>query len=64
MRMERTILSEIRAFTLAMFLAVTGIDAGAGLIETIAEYGFQIVVTAGLNSILAIVGGLVVTRFV
>lgn len=64
MRMERTILSEIRAFTLAMFLAVTGIDAGAGLIETIAEYGFQIVVTAGLNSILAIVGWLVVARFV
>lgn len=64
MRMERTILSEIRAFTLAMFLAVTGIDAGAGLIETIAEYGLQIVVTSGLNSVIAIVGGLVVTRFV
>lgn len=64
MRMERTILSEIRAFTLAMFLAVTGIDAGAGLVETITEYGFQIVVTAGLNSIVAILAGLVVTRFI
>ncbi|WP_339106060.1 hypothetical protein [Haloterrigena salinisoli] len=64
MRMETTILSEIRAFTLAMFLAVVGIDAGAGLIETIAEYGVEIVVTAGLNSIVAIIGGLVLTRVV
>lgn len=64
MRMETTILSEIRAFTLAMFLAVTGIDAGAGLVETIAEYGVQIVIASGLNSILAIIGGLVITRFV
>ncbi|GAB7009917.1 hypothetical protein [Halorubrum trueperi] len=63
-RMETGILSEIRAFTLAMFLAVTGIDAGAGLIETISEYGLQIVVASGLNSIIAILGGLVVTRFI
>lgn len=64
MRMETTILSEIRALTLAMFLAVVGVDAGAGLVETIAEYGVQIVVASGLNSVVAIVGGLVVTRFV
>lgn len=38
--------------------------AAAGLIETIAEYGFQIAVTSGLNSIIAIVGGLVITQFV
>ncbi|AAC82885.1 hypothetical protein ACOZ32_01115 (plasmid) [Halobacterium sp. MBLA0001] len=64
MRMETTILSEIRAFTLAMFLAVVGIDAGSGLVETIAEYGVEIVVTAGLNSIVAIIGGLVLTRVI
>jgi len=64
MRMETTILSEIRAFTLAMFLAVVGIDAGSGLVETIAEYGVEIVVTAGLNSIVAIIGGLALTRFI
>ncbi|GAA0724857.1 putative transport protein [Halorubrum trapanicum] len=64
MRMETTILSEIRAFTLAMFLAVVGIDAGSGLVDTIAEYGVEIVVTAGVNSVAAIVVGLVVTRFV
>ncbi|MGM0389990.1 MAG: hypothetical protein ACQEP0_16100 [Natrinema limicola] len=61
-RMETGILSEIRALTLAMFLAVTGIDAGAGLVETIMEYGVQIVVASGLNSVLAIIGGLILTR--
>ncbi|QIO25067.1 hypothetical protein [Haloarcula sp. JP-L23] len=63
-RMDTSILSEIRAFTLAMFLAVVGIDAGAGFIETISQYGVQIVVAAALNSMLAIAIGLVVTRFI
>ena len=63
-RMDTTVLSEIRAFTLAMFLAVTGIDAGSGFVETIAEYGIQVVAASGLNSIIAIAVGLLITRFV
>ncbi|NUC71953.1 hypothetical protein HTZ84_06465 [Haloterrigena sp. SYSU A558-1] len=63
-RMDTSILSEIRAFTLAMFLAVVGLDAGAGFLETISQYGVQIVAAAALNSLLAIAAGLVVTRFV
>ncbi|WP_259534572.1 hypothetical protein [Halalkaliarchaeum sp. AArc-CO] len=63
-RMDTTVLSEIRAFTLAMFLAVVGIDAGAGFVETIAEYGAQVVAASALNSVIAIVGGLLLTRLI
>lgn len=63
-RMDTSILSEIRAFTLAMFLAVTGIDAGGGFVETISQYGVQIVAASAFNSLLAITAGLIATRFV
>lgn len=63
-RMDSTILSEIRAFTLAMFLAVTGINAGGGFVATVSQYGLQVVAASAFNSIFAIIGGLVLTRFI
>ncbi|WP_058828613.1 hypothetical protein [Haloferax sp. Q22] len=63
-RMDTTILSEIRAFTLAMFLAVVGIGAGGGFLATIAEYGLQIVAASALTSFVAILAGLALTRYV
>lgn len=63
-RMDTGVLSEIRAFTLAMVLAAVGIDAGAGFVETVSEYGVRIVAASALNSLLAIAVWLALTRFV
>lgn len=38
-RMDTSVLSEIRAFTLAIFLAVGGTDAAAGFIGAISQFG-------------------------
>lgn len=63
-RMDTTVLSEIRSFTLAMFLAVVGIDAGGGFLATISQYGVQIVLASALNSLAAILAALALVRFV
>ncbi|ELZ07795.1 aspartate-alanine antiporter-like transporter [Natrialba aegyptia] len=62
LRMDRTILSELRSLTLGLFLATVGIEAGSGLVQTVAEYGVQIVLASALTSLTAILVGLAVTR--
>lgn len=62
MRMDRDVLSELRTLTLGLFLAVVGVDAGAGFVTTVSDYGVQIVAAAAVNSLAAIVVGLVITR--
>lgn len=63
-RMDQTILSELRSFTLGMFLATVGLNAGSGFVETVSTYGPQIVLTAAVTSLGAILVGLLITRWI
>ncbi|WP_089650034.1 aspartate-alanine antiporter-like transporter [Halobacterium hubeiense] len=62
MRMDQDILSAIRKLTLAMFIAVVGIEAGAGFVEVVSTYGIQTIGAAAINSIGAIIIGFIITR--
>jgi len=52
MRMEKSVLSAVRAISLGFFLAVVGLNAGSGVVKAFLEHGF-LLIAAGVGAALA-----------
>ena len=61
-RMSHEVLSSIRSLTLALFLAVVGIDGGAGFVEAVLKSGFVLVLITLFVAIGTIAAGVLILR--
>lgn len=61
-RMSHEVLSSIRSLTLALFLAVVGIEAGAGFLEALMDAGLILVLITFIVGLGAIAAGMLILR--
>ncbi len=62
MRLDGSVLSALRTFSLAYFLAVMGIQAGPDIPKILAEHGFALVSIGAVSAIVSLLAGLIVGR--
>ena len=62
MRLDGSVLSALRTFSLAYFLAVMGIQAGPDIPRILAEHGFALVAIGAVSAIASLLAGLIVGR--
>ena len=62
MRLDGSVLSALRTFSLAYFLAVMGIQAGPDIPRILAEHGFALVSIGAVSAIVSLLAGLIVGR--
>ena len=62
MRLDGSVLSALRTFSLAYFLAVMGIQAGPDIPRILAEHGFALVAIGAVSAIASLLVGLIVGR--
>lgn len=62
MRLDGSVLSALRTFSLAYFLAVMGIQAGPDIPRILAEHGFALVSIGAVSVIVSLLAGLIVGR--
>lgn len=64
MRMSSDVLVAVQSLTLGVFLAVAGIEAGAGFLDTVATAGAPLLAITFVEGVGAIVAGLALARYV
>lgn len=64
MRMSSDVLVAVQSLTLGVFLAVAGIEAGAGFLDTVATAGAPLLAITFVEAAGAIVAGLALARYV
>ena len=62
MRLDGSVLSALRTFSLAYFLAVMGIQAGPDIPRILAEHGFALVAIGAVSAVASLLAGLIVGR--
>ena len=62
MRLDGSVLSALRTFSLAYFLAVMGIQAGPDIPRILAEHGFALVAIGAASAMASLLAGLLVGR--
>ncbi len=64
MRLDTSVLSALRTFSLAYFLAVMGIQAGPDIPRILAEHGVALLLIGGVSAVVSLLVGLIVGRWI